>query len=142
MKLLNTFASIVLAAAAPVGPPSLEAVQNEFKENLADPDNARFRNVEIVPHKLIPDYFTLCGQVNARNSLGGYTGFQPFMAHVQDGHIVGTPIIAEDYQTLRFIADLCDPRRSRQAVTTPTPTMLVAAGALLPPADRSRRQRP
>lgn len=109
MKLLNTIASIVLAAAAPVDPPSLEAVQNEFKENLADPDNARFRNVEIVPHKFIPDYFTLCGQVNARNSLGGYTGFQPFMAHVQDGHIVGTPIIAEDYQTLRFIADLCDP---------------------------------
>ena len=77
--------------------------------HLADPDNARFRNVEIVPHRFIPSYFTLCGQVNARNSLGGYTGFQPFMAHVQDGHIVGTPIIAEDYQTLRFIADLCDP---------------------------------
>lgn len=44
IKLLTTLASIVLAAAAPVGPPSLEAVQNEFKENLADPDNARFRN--------------------------------------------------------------------------------------------------
>jgi hypothetical protein len=61
MKLLNTLASIVLAAAA-LGPPSREAVQNEFKENLGDPDNARFRNVEIVPHRFIPSYFTLCGQ--------------------------------------------------------------------------------
>ena len=34
MKLLNTLAGIVLAAAAPVGPPSLDVMQNEFKENL------------------------------------------------------------------------------------------------------------
>ncbi|MEM9995153.1 MAG: hypothetical protein AAGE79_13615 [Acinetobacter pittii] len=48
-----------------------------IKNNLKDPDSAVFRNVEA--------YFTrdgntvACGEVNAKNSYGGYTGFKWFI---------------------------------------------------------------
>lgn len=41
-------------------------------ENLKDPDSAKFRNL-----KTSRDLF-LCGEVNAKNSMGGYVGFKRF----------------------------------------------------------------
>jgi hypothetical protein len=78
------------------------------RDNLKDPSSATFRNVRIVPHKILPNEFLLCGWVNARNSFGGYTGFEPFMVHFMNGHIKGSPMIAGDPQTASFIAGSCD----------------------------------
>ena len=40
---------------------------------LKDPESARFRNV-----KPTADGLYLCGEVNSKNSMGGYTGFKKF----------------------------------------------------------------
>jgi hypothetical protein len=40
---------------------------------LRDPDSAVFRNVHPTPNGV-----TLCGEVNAKNGYGGYTGFKKF----------------------------------------------------------------
>lgn len=53
---------------------SKEALVRELK----DPDAARFRNVRITEGVLgLP---VLCGEVNSKNSYGGYVGFQKFVA--------------------------------------------------------------
>ena len=44
------------------------------KARLKDPDSAQFRN-QFVGKKGVP-----CGEVNSKNSFGGYTGFQRFVA--------------------------------------------------------------
>ena len=44
---------------------------------LKDPESAKWRNVNAVASNLV------CGQVNAKNAMGGYAGFTNFM--VRDG---------------------------------------------------------
>jgi hypothetical protein len=55
----------------------IDMSQGAIKSRLKDPDSAQFRNV----------YFTdasggpmVCGEVNSKNSYGGYVGFQRFVA--------------------------------------------------------------
>lgn len=43
------------------------------KERLKDPYSAQFRNV-----RLQPEAGRVCGQVNARNAMGGYVGYRWF----------------------------------------------------------------
>lgn len=50
---------------------------------LKDPDSAQFRNVRWERKESL---VILCGEVNAKNSFGGYVGFKPFHA-VQPGLI-------------------------------------------------------
>lgn len=51
-------------------------IQNEVRNNLKDPESARFAQIAAVRE---PEGILLvCGFVNGRNSFGGYTGFQPF----------------------------------------------------------------
>jgi hypothetical protein len=45
---------------------------------LKDSDSAKFRGVMYKMHE--PSVWTMCGEVNAKNSYGGYAGFQPFYA--------------------------------------------------------------
>lgn len=50
------------------------------KDNLKDPGSAQFRNIQ-KPKKFwgksltLNPYWLICGEVNAKNSFGGYTGF-------------------------------------------------------------------
>jgi uncharacterized protein YdiU (UPF0061 family) len=56
------------------------------KDNLKDQDSARFRNVRRLPFMGIesgPEVY--CGEVNAKNSFGGYSGFGDFVANLGDG---------------------------------------------------------
>ena len=46
---------------------------------LKDPDSAQFRNLRVSAGGV-----ARCGEVNAKNSYGGYTGFRAFVAD-QDG---------------------------------------------------------
>lgn len=48
-------------------------IASAVKQQLKDPESAQFRWP--APHK----FGLYCGWVNAKNSYGGYTGFQPFM---------------------------------------------------------------
>jgi hypothetical protein len=47
-----------------------------LKEKLKDPDSAQFRNLWFGSDKQYGN--SLCGEMNAKNSYGGYTGFYPF----------------------------------------------------------------
>lgn len=63
------------------------AARDEVTKDLADPESARFRNVRAFQMK--PGAAIIfCGEINAKNQLGGYTGYRPFVA------LNGTSVIA------------------------------------------------
>jgi hypothetical protein len=47
---------------------------------LKDPESADFRDVVVV-HK--GQWRTVCGEVNAKNGFGGYTGYSEFLGSVE-----------------------------------------------------------
>ena len=51
--------------------------QDGVREHLKDPKSAQFRNSFFVRWKDTP---VICGEVNSKNSMGGYGGFQRFVA--------------------------------------------------------------
>lgn len=50
------------------------AAQDVIRDSLKDPESARFRGVFISPKGR-----AVCGDVNAKNSMGGYVGFRRFI---------------------------------------------------------------
>ena len=56
--------------------------KKNVKDLLKDPESAQFRNVKVVINT--EGKKSVCGQVNAKNSYGGYTGFQSFYAKSND----------------------------------------------------------
>jgi hypothetical protein len=48
--------------------------QDKIKSRLKDSDSAEFRNV------FVSSKYAVCGEVNAKNSFGGYTGFVRFIS--------------------------------------------------------------
>lgn len=51
----------------------IEALKSKVLERLTDPASAQFRKL-----KLLRENKGLCGEVNAKNKLGGYVGFSAF----------------------------------------------------------------
>jgi hypothetical protein len=51
--------------------------EESVKQKLKDPDSAQFKDVRFYSGSGIP---VTCGQVNAKNGFGGYTGFERFVA--------------------------------------------------------------
>jgi hypothetical protein len=51
------------------------AVEQYFEENLKDPDSRK------VTYGPAPTTGAVCGKVNAKNTYGGYTGAEPFLAY-------------------------------------------------------------
>jgi hypothetical protein len=51
--------------------------KDQVKERLKDPDSAQFRDVFVSNTGGLP---VVCGEVNAKNSFGGYGGFQRFIS--------------------------------------------------------------
>lgn len=49
----------------------IKASQEAVREQMKDPESARFRNMKVYD-------ITVCGEVNAKNSYGGYNGFKRF----------------------------------------------------------------
>jgi len=69
-----------------------EVVENGVKDELKDPESARFKWVPVLDGE--PSFY--CGMVNAKNSYGGYTGDVPFTVfivwiegEVKDAGIIG-----------------------------------------------------
>lgn len=60
----------------------LAAGRQAVLEELRDPDSARFRNVRYL--MLANGTAAFCGEVNARNNLGGYVGYVRFKALVSN----------------------------------------------------------
>lgn len=56
---------------------TIAAAQEAVKKGLKDPDSAKFQNLRIT------DYDggkVVCGEINAKNSYGGYVGYKRFVA--------------------------------------------------------------
>jgi hypothetical protein len=53
----------------------ISAGQERIASGLRDPESARFRKVFISPRGR-----AVCGEVNAKNSMGGYVGFRRFIS--------------------------------------------------------------
>jgi hypothetical protein len=51
---------------------------------LKDPDSAKFRNLKLVDPTVLSEkgidvFAVICGEVNGKNTYGGYSGFVPFL---------------------------------------------------------------
>jgi hypothetical protein len=55
----------------------ISAGKEAIKKQLKDPESAKWRNVHFYSGGGTP---VVCGEVNARNAFGGYTGFERFVA--------------------------------------------------------------
>ena len=99
MKLNHiTRASIIVVAMLAIFANTSHAATNQqiineaklaVKERLKDPESARFRNVRVEenPNKSV----WIKGEYNAKNSYGGYVGFEKFVYSPNDKHLVLEP---------------------------------------------------
>lgn len=96
----------------PVTPrPAYALTKNEMAEiqatilyHLKDPDSAKLRNVAAV--KLDDGSLKICGEVNSRNSFGGYTGFMPFSGTVTNGKFQ-LQLLASTDEEVKFVVSNC-----------------------------------
>lgn len=88
------------------------ATKMKLNEGLKDPDTAEFRNVVVYNVRMNDGSkgYAFCGEVNAKNGFGGYSGYQRF---------VGNPAVvalesesAGEFQSLWN--DYCDPLRKEE----------------------------
>lgn len=63
---------------------AIENAKKAIADSLKDPSSAQFRNVRIVKYG---DGSVVCGEVNGKNSYGGYVGFKTFVAGTSSGEI-------------------------------------------------------
>lgn len=70
-----------------------KALRQAFEQTLKDAESARFRAIKYQPTGE-PGGWTMCGEVNAKNSYGGYSGFEPFLGMaIRDGKSMGYLIL-------------------------------------------------
>jgi hypothetical protein len=89
--------------------------QKNVRDKLKDPDSANFRNVELhAGAKPEAGSVYVCGEVNSKNSYGGYVGFRPFMTLVfwdeaKGSGIAGLSLVGDDDPSVlrEFSADKC-----------------------------------
>lgn len=55
----------------------IEAAEDAVRRVLKDPDSAKFQEMVVRDHR---GGKVVCGNVNSKNSYGGYVGFTPFVA--------------------------------------------------------------
>jgi hypothetical protein len=65
----------VVKPAAPAEDPFITKAKARVKQQLRDPDSARFQKIKI---KTVAGKKGICGEVNAKNAMGGMTGFLDF----------------------------------------------------------------
>lgn len=63
---------------------AIEAAQKTVANSLKDPSGAQFRNVRLANYL---DGNVICGEVNGKNSYGGYVGFTPFVASTNSSEL-------------------------------------------------------
>ena len=70
-RLLILLSSIALLGGCGNG--KVEAAKKEVESRLSDPSSAQYRNITTSSQGVV------CGEVNAKNKMGGYTGFEMFV---------------------------------------------------------------
>lgn len=75
------------------GARTIVAAERAVRASLKDPDSAQFRDVRA---NYTEEFGVVaCGRVNAKNDLGGYTGFRRFVSSGQSVILEGRDNIAE-----------------------------------------------
>lgn len=67
-----------------------------IRARMKDPDSAEFRNSRFYSGGPAP---AVCGEVNAKNSFGGFTGFERFIASGEDTAFVASDSTPSEFQT-------------------------------------------
>lgn len=67
-----------------------------IRARLKDPDSAEFRNSRFYSGGPSP---AVCGEVNAKNGFGGFTGFERFIASGEDTAFVASDSTPSEFQT-------------------------------------------
>lgn len=65
---------------------SLGIAQAAARDVLKDPDSAKFKN-SYQAYRLENGDLVICGEMNAKNSFGGYVGYEPYYVRLR-GNIV------------------------------------------------------
>lgn len=75
----------------PVSLPShiSETARQQVRYAMNDPDSAQFRNIRGYSFSGPGGGYVVCGEVNGRNRMGGYAGFQPFRTNVGNAQSSG-----------------------------------------------------
>ena len=75
------------------GAETIVAAQRAVRASLKDPDSAQFKDV----YANYTEEFqvVVCGRVNSKNSLGGYTGFKRFVSNGKSAIIEGRDNVAD-----------------------------------------------
>jgi hypothetical protein len=92
-------AALALAGCDAVGPDAdfrSQAIA-ELKASLKDPGSAQLRAIEVIRQE--DGSKALCGEVNAKNSFGGYVGFQSFVVHNGEASMRSVGIVGSDGST-------------------------------------------
>ena len=66
---------------------TITAAQDAAKKGLKDPDSAKFQNLRIAD---FDGGKVVCGEINAKNSYGGYVGYKRFVAGTSAATIYNT----------------------------------------------------
>jgi hypothetical protein len=72
-----------------------KAMRDGIAYHLVDPESARFRNLRSAKH-IKTGTLLVCGEVNAKNRFGGYIGYTPFMASLENGQTTWGYLIADE----------------------------------------------
>lgn len=72
--------------------PARQAVEQAVANKMKDPNSAEFRDWHAFQSQ---KGLLVCGEVNAKNSYGGYVGFTHFVAHASaDGRLLSPAALA------------------------------------------------
>lgn len=66
-------------------PEQKAAAQERVKQVLKDPDSAQFRNMYLAVQETPEPSTAVCGEVNSKNSYGGYAGYTQFVVDPKYG---------------------------------------------------------
>ncbi len=76
----------------PLPPTAQQSVMRSVADQMKDPYGAQFRNWHAFESQ---KGLLICGEVNAKNSYGGYVGFTHFVAHASsDGRLLTPSAVA------------------------------------------------
>lgn len=98
----------VAVQAAPMSTQQSKAMRNAVTEEFKDPTSAQLRKIELMDGRNAskPGEGIYCGEVNAKNSYGAYTGFMPFIAAVLGDEALAINV-AQDQDSVVVVRELC-----------------------------------
>ena len=97
--------SLIYASEVPEVPTNIDNLillaKEKLSDSLKDPESAKFRKVFLSAtfNKNTFNGWAICGEMNGKNSYGGYTGYKPFIVFIEK-EITGIVNETTDYEIL------------------------------------------